>query len=63
MPQRAGTARPIGHLTEGEPFNDVGVAVRIEVLVRAARQARLAQRLEVLLRVTGDSRLIERPAE
>jgi hypothetical protein len=39
------------------------VAIGIEVLVRSAWQARLAQRLEVLLWVTGDSSLIQRLAQ
>ena len=43
LPQRVGLRhRPVGHLPEGEPLDDVGVAVRVEVLVRAAAGCRSA---------------------
>ena len=63
MPEGIGPAPSVGHLPEGEAFDDVGVAIGIEVLARAAWKPRLAQSLEVLLGVARDSRLIERPAE
>ncbi len=63
MPQRVGLGLLVWHLAEGEALDDVGVAVGVEVLVRASRQARAAERLEVLRRVAGDGGLVERVAQ
>jgi hypothetical protein len=62
-PQRVGLGRVLGHLAKGQALDDVGVAVGVEVLVRAARRARAAQRLEVLLRAPCQARPIELVAE
>ncbi len=50
----------VGHLAEREALDDVGVAVGVEVLVRASWQPGVAQRLEVLLRVARDASEVER---
>jgi hypothetical protein len=63
VPQRVRFGRAVGHLAEGQALDDVGVAVGVEVLVRAARQPGAAERLEVLGGMPGDAGLVERVAE
>jgi hypothetical protein len=63
LPQLVRSRRPVGHLAEGQPLDDVGVPAGIEVLVRAPRQPGVEQRLEVLLRMPGETGLVEQVAQ